>query len=164
MARIPVIVGMNNPLSDDPRYALYPYPDGSAGHRLYEMLSETTGALRVNYLRAFERVNLVESRTWSAAAARAAAGPLLEKFVGRTLVLLGQDVAQALNIPAATPWLAPRRVQVSLVPRVVTTLYKMPHPSGRNRWYNVEDNRRAAAEFLARLYRESVVGGGEGGA
>lgn len=41
----PLIVGMNNPLSATPEHALYPWPRGCAGHRLYEMRAAAGGVL-----------------------------------------------------------------------------------------------------------------------
>lgn len=85
----PVIVGMNNPLSVEPQYVLYPAPEGCAGWRLWRMLNEACGASRRQY--GFERVNLLTG-AWSIPRARSAAPDLRCHVAGRSVVLLGEDV------------------------------------------------------------------------
>lgn len=150
--RRPLLVGMNNPISLLPEHALYPAPDGCAGARLWRLLESETGAGMRDYLRAFERVNLVTG-PWDAGVARCAADDLQDsgRLRGRRVVLLGREVARAFafgSLKYPVPWLNP------LVGEG-TIFYPLPHPSGRNTWYNSEDNRRAAAQLLAYLYRES---------
>jgi hypothetical protein len=140
----PVLVGMNNPMSDDPAHALYPLPLGCAGSRLWEMLAEETGATRQQYLRAFERVNLVVG-PWSRAAARVGAAQLSARLAGRTAILLGAQVRDAFGHSPTGDVLAPYQVDGTL-------FYQLPHPSGRNLWYNHEANRRRAGQVLGDVY------------
>ncbi len=58
------MIGMNTPLSDDPGFDLYPYPEGSAGGHFWKLLPE--GTPRAQYLAAFERRNLLRAREWNA--------------------------------------------------------------------------------------------------
>ena len=161
----PLLVGLQNPLSDDPRYALYPEPDGCAGHRLYEMLGAPWG--RNDYLRAFDRVNLLRGHErvggrGYAARLRHAGAKLSDEIVSRSsrfVVLLGADVYRAVLRPTGgprtkVPWLAWQRFGFPGPPDLVAWMANflaLPHPSGRNRWYNVPGNREAAARELRRL-------------
>jgi hypothetical protein len=55
----PILIGMNNPLSMDSKYALYPLPKGSAGGHLWQMLWEEARVTPRQYINAFERMNLL---------------------------------------------------------------------------------------------------------
>lgn len=148
----PLLLGANNPLSDDPEFDLYPYPEGSAGHRLWRLLPE--GTSRAQYLAAFDRRNLLRAREWSAAEARRAAQALLPDLVGRLVVVLGTEVRSALGLPKVEPlsinesWLHPTG---SPDLPVELRWAALPHPSGRNLWYNNEANRLRASDLLERI-------------
>lgn len=148
----PVIIGMNNPLSDDPRAALWPDPPGCTGWRLWQMLHERTGASQRDYLRAFERRNLLVGKHWDPVAARAASEGLWEALEGRTVLLLGQDVRRVL-------WL-PREPELLWRSEAGVTWCSVPHPSGLNRWYNDQAHAAAVGLRLEELYergRDHVV-------
>lgn len=134
-----ILVGMNNPLSRDPRAALWPDPPGCAGHRLWTMLHARCGCSPGEYARAFERVNLVVGREYDPRRARAAAERLSEEWAGRRVVVLGSAVRTAFRLPPvlATPVLS-RGV----------TFRQLPHPSGRCRWYNDPKHRAVAGMLL----------------
>ena len=153
MSQRSVIVGMNNPISMRPEHALYPHPAGCAGWRLWKMLNEESGASKHEYLDAFERVNVLTGK-WIKAEAHRSAVELQRAYTGRTILLLGRDVQQAFDAPKDLSPLDCYRHHASLVPRFTTTFYLVPHPSGRNTWYNAEGNRRMVAALLGRLYRE----------
>jgi hypothetical protein len=156
----PVILGMNNPLSMDPRYALWPDPPGCSGWRLWKMLEERTGASQEDYVAGFERRNVLTG-LWSASAARGVlfgergetvlpiAGSLVDQLRGRTVVLLGE---------------APRRVlglrPDLVVPQVLygVTWRCVPHPSGLCRWYNDRTNRETVGMLLENLLSEARTG------
>lgn len=138
----PLLLGMNNPLSDEPQFDLFPYPEGSAGWRLWKMLPGDVR--RAQYLRMFDRRNLLRAREWSPVEARAAAEELLPELKKRpVVVVLGSEVRAALGFRPAEP--LSRHVE-----RGVRWI-AFPHPSGRNRWFNDEANRRRAGEVLASL-------------
>jgi hypothetical protein len=140
----PLIVGMNNPLSLDPWYALYPLPEGCAGHRLYSMLAEVLPTVTMrDYVRRFERVNLV-SGPWDATAARSRAEELRPSLAGRHVILLGQEVAKAFGIDPHYSWVCDEEDDA--------TFYLLPHPSGRNLLYNDPGRRAHAGKILANLY------------
>lgn len=144
----PLILGMNNPISSAPEHALFPAPEGCTWHRLWVMLHDRTQASRGAYLQAFERRNLVLGRRWSPVMAREAAGPLIEELrgSGRTVVVLGAEVRDALRLPRLL--IKPQELH-GVVWR------QLPHPSGRNLWFNNPENRELACLLLEELYRAS---------
>lgn len=167
----PILVGMNNPISTRPGHELYPAPEGCTGHRLWQMLHARTGASRVQYLDSFERRNLVRGREWDRVAARARAYEVVQELrdSGRTVVLLGQSVREAFDyvlknngldtwaIPCGDPAGIP---PVLVHPRVRAgvTWRQIPHPSGRNLWYNEEENRKIVELLMEELYVEYKAG------
>jgi hypothetical protein len=147
----PILLGMNNPLSDEPRHALAPYPENSAGWRLWQMLRvRRPDLLRADYLRAFDRRNLVAGREWCAAQARAAAHSftLGDSCRGRTILVLGEDVRRALGLPRQL--IHPQEV-------CGASWRQLPHPSGRNLWYNHPTHRLLAGLLLEELYEQAAV-------
>ena len=149
----PVIVGMNNPVSALPEHALYPLPHGCAGNRLWQMLSDETGATMRDYMRSFERVNVLTGK-WIKLAARESAVDLRRRYAGRTLLLLGRDVQDAFGAPRDIGPFA--GWAVDSLRSLVTCFYLVPHPSGRNLWYNDPVNRKMVATLLGQLYRDYV--------
>jgi hypothetical protein len=90
------LVGEHNPYGADPAFALYPLPEHASGGRLARVL----GLSADEYLRAFERRNLLAARRWSVPAAREAASAFrAELRDGDSLVLLGARVAKAFGYP-----------------------------------------------------------------
>jgi hypothetical protein len=146
----PMILGMNNPLSDAPEHALYPLPAGCTGSRLFGILKLVWPEIGFrDYLRSYERRNLVVGQAWSAVAGRIAADVLREEIAKRRSVqqiaVLGAQTWAAIHGHRDdTPVLASLRVS-----NIVWN--RLPHPSGRNPWYNVEENRLAAARLLLSL-------------
>jgi len=118
----PLLVGEDNPLSIDPRHALYPYPSNCAGHRLCVKIMGLHGH---DYLRIFDRVNLCAGR-WFMKEAKQKAEQLFNENTDptRSFVLLGTKVRDAFSI-VGEPF--------TRVGRVVL----LPHPSGRCRAWNV---------------------------
>lgn len=143
----PVLLGMNNPYGGDPKYVLAPFPARSSGHRLWEMLNERCGAFRIDYMKRFERRNLLGTKTWSPTAARIAAVGLLGELQGREVVVLGREPADALGLP---------RQLVLPVNYLGVRWRQLPHPSGRNLWYNDPINRAIAGLLLEELYERST--------
>lgn len=134
---------MNNPLSDDPRHALYPWPAGSAGARLYEMLREVDPSVtRARYLYAFERINLVVG-SWDIRVAREVAEELRPRLANRRVALLGREVARAFGLRGdlCDEWKGEDGID----------FYLLPHPSGRNLVYNDPDKRLWAGRVLSML-------------
>lgn len=140
----PVLIGMNNPHTTDPRVALFPAPAGCTGHRLWVMLNGRTGALRVEYLRVFDRRNLLSQREWCPLSAAAESVDLWDSLEGRTVLVLGQAARRVLRLPAEPEllWGTHRGVRWCSV----------PYPSGLNHWYNREVNREVVGLRLEDLY------------
>lgn len=142
-----VLLGMNNPVSSDPKFALWPAPVGCAGWRLWKMLENGFGVTVRQYLSWFERRNLVSEREWSSAVARAAARELRPELAGRRVAVFGRQVWDALRLPRVTP--------LDGLTHGQTTLLYVPHPSGLSRWYNEPANRESAARAIMWLYVEA---------
>ena len=123
------LVGESNPYSTDPRYALYPLPANASGGRLARIL----GMQATEYLRAFERRDLLSGK-WSAPEARVAANTLRgELRDGEALVLLGTKVAAAFGY-VYEPLTRHRGLVHGEVGYEVLLI---PHPSGLNRaWHD----------------------------
>lgn len=116
----PLLVGESNPYGGDPYYALYPAPDGCAGHRLCCLI---LGMRRKDYLEHFDRTNLCEG-PWSMREARRRAEETSVP-VGRVKILLGSKVAKAHGLPFLPFTYSPLAAYVVL-----------PHPSGLCRLWN----------------------------
>lgn len=146
----PVLLGMNNPISSRPEYALYPYPPGCTGHRLLRLLQRRLpGVGRREYLAAFDRRNLLHRLTWSRADARRAAEEFLEvqvpELLGRTVVVLGDQVRNLLGL---------EKMLIHPVESHGVTWRQLPHPSGRCLWYNDQHCAELAALLLEELYEQ----------
>lgn len=139
----PVILGMNNPHSQDPRFALAPFPERVAGWRLWRMVHDVCGVNRRQYMDRTDRRNLLSAPDWSARAARTESEGLWEALEGRTVLVCGQSVRRVLWLSDEPPllWREYHGVRWCLV----------PHPSGLNRWYNDELCRLAVGLRLEEL-------------
>ncbi len=146
-AQRPILIGMNNPVSSNPDHALFPVPEGCTGNRLWRMLESRTRATRANYRDVFERRNLVRGKTWNMMQASARAHEITVELrgTGRTVVLLGQDVRQAFCHPK-------QLIHPQDIDGVIWR--QLPHPSGRNHWYNNPENVKLAELLLEELYRD----------
>lgn len=152
----PVLVGMNNPLSSKPEHALYPAPERVTGWNIWRMLHETCGMTRQEYLRAFDRRNLVDGVMWNRGLAKERAPRLWSELDGRVVAFLGREVADIMSQGVGTleplVWATPMGgiLQDGGPARVCL----IPHPSGLNHWYNNPTNRAAAALRLEQMYED----------
>jgi hypothetical protein len=140
----PLLVGMNNPLSRDPQYALYPDPPRCTGWRIWQLLDPPM--THDEYLEAYARTNIVEGQAWSAERARLNVNRIRDMMSGRRTVLFGAEVRIAMGWAkhALLTWHALSGTgQFAL----------LPHPSGRNQWFNDARNRIIAARIL----REALI-------
>lgn len=152
----PLLIGQAPGPNTDPRLPLFPVPSTSAGGRLAEM----TGLGRAEYLKTFERVNLLpdfpgktkKEDMFPVARARFAAKIMKPFLAGRTVVLVGRGVSTAFGLDPSFEfhkWFThpvKRRcafARDSWHARVVI----IPHPSGRSRWYNDDANRALSIAF-----------------
>lgn len=158
----PVLLGMNNPLSSDPRHALYPYPARSAGANLMRI----AGIPRSRWLDLFERRNVLPGAQWTHAAARSAGRVLRDELHERCVIILGSEVCEVVWPEAlmSRPYQWQRHQTRS--GGVFGTLggwwARLPHPSGRCRDWNSDWHRAAARVFFEELddavAREAAAG------
>lgn len=143
----PVLIGIHNPVSTQPGYELYPLPVGCTGHRIWQMLAGfDPGITQRGYRDTFDRRNLCVGVISKRAAREAAERIRAELYgSGRSVVLLGRDVQNAFGVQPSAPAAAQTTVE-----RI--TWYQVPHPSGRNHWYNDPENRRLVSGLLGKLY------------
>jgi len=147
----PVLVGMNNPIRpNDQRFALYPHPPGCTGARIFDLLCAAAPVMtKLAYIRAFERVNLVDDAMWNRGLARERAAGMHEQWrgTGRVVLLFGEEVRRAFDLP-----------KLLIHPQDIdgVTYRQLPHPSGRNLWYNEAKNRKLASVLLYELYELSA--------
>ena len=129
----PILVGTDNPHSNNPRHALAPYPDGCSGWRLWKMLSDQCGMTKQEYLLAFSRTNLENISD-------------VDLGEGSVVVALGGDVRKYFGLE-----------KILVHPQVIrgVTFRCVPHPSGRNRFYNDPLARRLVGMMLEDLCRTS---------
>lgn len=137
----PVILGSTNPRSKDPAHALWPDPPGCSGHRLWTMIYDVCGMTAAEYVETYDRRNLLVG-TWCGERAVAAAKDFVPRCRGRTVVMLGVDVARAIGFDP-DPGVKKEKFDA--------TWYHIPHPSGRNAYYNDAMNRWNAGRLLADL-------------
>jgi hypothetical protein len=155
-----LLVGEDNPHSEDPKDALYPYPVGTAGYNLAENITD----VGVGHQLATWRTNLCSPR-WSAKAARERALALVKApgVPWRVIIMLGAKVASAFKSA-----LESTHVDIKLEPFTTyralhsiddkssffaklewITLVSLPHPSGRCRVWKDEAQVHRARVLLA---------------
>jgi len=157
----PLLIGMNNPVSLRAGHELYPLPEGCTGNRLWKMLHQRTNASMREYVDTFERRNLVRAVAWDRTKARARAYETIVELrgKGRTVVLLGNAVREAFDWVLRGEGLLDPTCAAGIPPLLVhpqeaggCTWRQIPHPSGRNLFYNDEKNREVVAMLLEELY------------
>jgi hypothetical protein len=147
-----VFLGMSNPQGNPP---LSLEPKGGAGWRLHQLAEEGLGRPIpvISWRGTFHFTNMLPGREWSYAKAKEAAPMLLEGLRGRRLVCLGGGVLAALRLPGVLPCAWGHSVAED---RRVITYALVPHPSGRNRFYNDPVQRGLVAKFLSGLYLQAL--------
>lgn len=136
----PVILGMNSKTGE----ALGLLPTTGAGARLWKCSGYT---LR-EYLDTFDRMNLLEEPEWNDKEARSSSKAIKERLKGRRIIVLGSVVWTALSLPKLLP--CDFYVNVN----DLTTWYFVPHPSGKNIWYNDNKNREKVRELFQKFREE----------
>lgn len=158
----PIIVGLHNPYSSRHEDALVPWPERSAGHRLWRMLANLPdravplGAFHAHlwdhsYRDAFDRRNLCavvnSNRKIQREYAKAKAVLMMNDIPqGATVVLLGREVLDAFN-DVLSGTLYPILIHPQVVDGI--TWRWLPHPSGRVTQYNDPVIRTLAGLMLA---------------
>jgi hypothetical protein len=129
----PVILGMCNPNGGEP------WEDGVTTRRLVSMIGREC-------FESFDLDNVLRQERWSKIEARRRKTSIREKLRGRTVVVLGNEVWQALSLPKAS-WFCMATTADG------TRWWRVPHPSGRSTTYND----REKIEFLAELMERVVA-------
>lgn len=137
----PLLVGELNPYGADPAFALYPFPEHSAGGRMCRLV---LGMRPREYLAAFDRTNLC-SGWWHLKMAKAEAAEIAQRREGELLVLLGSKVCAAFGVP-----FMPFTAHPGYWQRMVI----LPHPSGRCRIWN---DPKAVDEAKSVLRKEGAL-------
>ncbi len=150
-----LLIGLDNPYSRNASHALLPMPDGATGNKIVQLIDEAMDAdySPRQYLRDFARINLYPGET-----ARSGKGATsTDRLLARLCMIL------IANARYSGVVLFGKRVQVAFGDFVTfdtetdvkivddATFYALPHPSGRNRWYNQATNREHAARILESL-------------
>lgn len=160
----PLLIGQAPGPNTNPALPLFPVPTTSAGGRLLDLM----GLSRREYLKTFDRVNLLpyfpgqhkRDDKFPMTPAKLAAQVMMPLLSERTVVLVGRNVANAFKLGADfhewTDWQVRRRCPVKgeLGQCRVAVI---PHPSGRNHWYNDETNREAARAFWADFLDKKTI-------
>lgn len=140
-----LLVGEYNPVSPDPRMALYPHPPGSAAWRLCHHVLRMR---RNDYLRTFRRVNVLRQERWDWELARKSANRIHLLAQEPVLVLLGVWVAALWDLEPMQSRVLPQKKVLNSGPE--QTVVAIPHPSGRSHSWN---NPRVAREVRRLLRR-----------
>ncbi len=140
-----VLVGQAPGSAGDPSK---PLAEGAVGKRLVALAGLTTA----EYLLSFDRTNLLvnwpgkcgKGDAFDKAEATRSASLMSYRLRGRTVVMLGRNVAEAFGFPEEKyfkwlPWFEGGKAAV------------MPHPSGIVQWWNDPKNVRAASLFMRGL-------------
>lgn len=152
-----LLVGLDNPQSSDPRYALYPYPSGCAGWRLWASVIQIHDPMFTE--RAYMRIpktNLfpVGSAVRCGKRAVEQAGELLRlqlRGQSKHVVLLGTVVRDAVMGRNTGECEHPMASFVRLKQGDNTQYAWIPHPSGRNHFYNSRENQKRIGKFIREL-------------
>lgn len=142
-----LLVGMDNPQSSDPRYALFPHPPGCAGHRLMQMIQEVEPNVTRGAYQNIVKTNLFAVGSYVKEIAPEA-GLVLRRQIavaGWHAVLLGNNAADAVM-----PGLRITNPAMEWKPLGTGKVTWLPHPSGRNTFYNDVRNRKKVGEFLVK--------------
>lgn len=133
--RRPLLLGIDNPHSANPRAALLPRPPGSAGGRLLAM----SGMPWSEYRLAFDRVNACDVRAHQTQAV----------LGDRWVLILGRQAWRMVRMLGDGVFF---REEFSR--ELCSTVVLVPHPSGRNHFYNEEKNRERLGALLRRVRAE----------
>lgn len=139
------------------RPALWLRPDSSGKRHSANLLLGYTGWTWDEYMRIFERTNLSPIPAMPKATCKARAKELLELAARQrqVVLVLGRRAAPFFSL-GGQPYFSqvhfPGLERSEPVP-----CFLVPHPSGRNLWWNEQENRDYARSFFTKL--KGAVGG-----
>lgn len=149
-----LLCGKDNPLSAHPGYALYHEPQNCSGHRLQ---SRILGLPARSWYLPIWRTNLCVGG-WDRDLAIGRAERLIQGDPGapppwRLIVVLGDDVLGAFCRAGRSDFCSfePTGVRPHVTSGHEMTILPLPHPSGRNAFWNHSPNIQRARAILSRL-------------
>ena len=145
----PVFLGMSNPHSSDPGRAFWPDPPGSFGHDIWALMNEYGPISKLDFLNAFERINLMPS-IWRPELAEEKLKEIWPKFRDRLVVCWNLPVAIAAGLSGWTP------LKWQVVDGVLACYAYIP--ARESTAYNHEIIRHAVAMRLWTLYNAERIG------
>ena len=151
-----LLVGLDNPHSGDPKRALAPLPSDATGGRIVDLIQTSlTDYTMKDYLRDFDRVNLYPIKMAASGKGATKTDRLMAQWCLMYAMRGGYEnvVLFGNRVKAAFADITPEWPNESDYCRVGDTIsfWYMPHPSGRNRWYNDKRNQLLVGERLAQL-------------
>lgn len=154
----PIIVGLNNPHSEKPKDALVPWPAGCTGDQIVRMAALADRYFDSDeYLESFVRLNLWGGRELptgrgSTDLLRRDGQQIVRDYLKerRDAILLGSKVWHCVTNLTPPSFFESRQLGDA-------TCWYLPHPSGINRIYNDESNRRKAGEIIVQVARAAEV-------
>jgi hypothetical protein len=108
------------------------------------------GVTTEDYVRGFDRRNVLSAREWSQKDATRAGRALMDELSGRRLVVLGVQTLRALGLPRPIAW--GEWQSYVWLPDARTHYTLIPHPSGRCREYNSQEMREYVGRMLLKEY------------
>jgi len=142
----PILLGMcdTRPVSLRRGGPLYPNP-GTSGQRLLQVICSVRPHTTVaEFCQTFDRRNVLDAQRWDWREAENRGSKLREEFAGCVVICLGEEVRKALDL----------QVVIGFGPYFdgKAFYYFLPHPSGRNLWYNEPRNRELVGRLLAGFF------------
>lgn len=147
-----LLVGLDNPQSTDPRYALFPAPEKCTGWRIWKFINEADPNFTKAMYQRITKTNLfpVGPAPKKISFAHGYAGAVLRVQLAsqaRRVILLGNQVRDSVMAPDTQEM--PDMMEFVGLPGSGMTVYAwIPHPSGRNHFYNDAKSRRKVANWL----------------
>ena len=112
-------------------------PTCGSGRRLVAIMGRDT-------FEKYERMNLLKGDEWRRFGAKRASHYMRRVLEGRTVMVLGNAVWEAMNLHPSCAWFKG-------VEQYGATYYRVPHPSGMNIQYNSKETRDMARELFQRV-------------
>lgn len=153
----PLLIGQAPGPQTNPDMPLYPIPPTCTGGRLQKMM----GLSRKDYLHFFDRTNLLHEfpgqckrdDKFPTRDARIAARAMVPLLGGRLVIFIGRNVSTAFGYPCEVlPFF-----KWDYCPRWEFSFVAVPHPSGRNHWYNKVGHLNQALDFWVEFMRKQAV-------
>jgi hypothetical protein len=155
-----LLVGLDNTQTGDPTTALHPLPETGSGGRIVDLIRAAMGDYNMGmYLRDFHRVNLYPGKLAASGKGATKMDRLMAAWCTMYAVEAGYDniVVFGNRVRSAFAEVVDLSkvkncdcLNIRLSGRLVT-FWVVPHPSGRNRWYNDFNNCELVGELLFRL-------------